>query len=173
MPARVCTKRWELLIPKRFLCLSREGDAFSQSPLLSCFQLVWRAHLEGQQRVDLRRSLSRRRMAAVCAKRTAGIDVERSSRIATEDAANWGPPGPCRRSASTRRSLFQSRTGLGSSLGHTGIAHGVEEVFSVLVPVAKTPYREPWVKREASLGFGPGLFQFAQIGQRRREEEMG
>src|ERR1700733_7504443 len=68
---------------------------------------------------------------------------------------------------------FSIERRLWSPLRHAGIAHGIEEVFGVLVSVTKTPYREARVQREAGLGFGSGLFQLAQICQRRREEEMG
>ena len=47
-----------------------------------------------------------------------------------------------------------------------------EELRGVLVSVAKAPYREARVEREAGLGFGLRLFQLAEIRQRRGEEEM-
>ena len=50
-----------------FLGLTREGHAFSQSPLCRASPLVQKADLEGQQRVDLTRSPHRPGVAAFCA----------------------------------------------------------------------------------------------------------
>jgi hypothetical protein len=50
-------------------------DAFQPKTALSGFPPVHRADLEGQERVEVTRSPSRRRMTAVCAKLTAGVDA--------------------------------------------------------------------------------------------------
>jgi hypothetical protein len=53
-------------------------DAFSRKIAFLKLSPVPRANLEGQQRVDLTRSPSRRRMTGICAKLTAGVDVKLS-----------------------------------------------------------------------------------------------
>ena len=66
-------------MPKKHLCFwpnlrHQPKTAFSRLPPLH------RANLEGRLRVDLTRSRSRRRMTAICAKRTTGIDAKHRTR---------------------------------------------------------------------------------------------
>ena len=49
----------------------------------------------------------------------------------------------------------------------------LQEFRGVLVAIAKAPYREAGIEREAGLGFRLRLFQFSKIRQRCSEEEMG
>src|SRR5580698_11201378 len=51
----------------------RAIDAFKPRPALSRLPPVHRADPEGRQRVDMTRAPSRRRMAGICAHRTAGV----------------------------------------------------------------------------------------------------
>jgi len=76
---------------KRLLALWRNRH-LQPKTALSRFPPVHRVDLEGKQRVDLTRSPTRRRMAGICAQRTAGVDVERSLRIAAVDVAVEGIP---------------------------------------------------------------------------------
>ncbi len=90
----------------------------------------------------------------------------------------WAPLAtPCARlrasSPSGRSEPSGQAAGRAHPSGTPALRKEFEEVRGVLVAIAKTPYREAGVEREAGLGFGLRLFQFSKIRQRCGEKEMG
>ena len=118
----------------------------------SRFPSVHSADLEGQRRVDLTRSPTRRRITGICAHRTAGVDVERTLWIAAVESTLGGKLASKRkpRCPLSRETSRMQRGGLRSTARAPSLAFGLRRCPSgpLTLPTPLAP--SPGVRPDAS-----------------------